>query len=65
MMTTQKKILKKLFFTDEDVLVLLKNGIKIRRRKNKRVIRYVGYSQKNKFRTVLQRKNSFFFVLEK
>ncbi|XP_061190195.1 uncharacterized protein LOC133198054 [Saccostrea echinata] len=34
------------FFTDQDVLVHLKNGIKIRRRKNKRVIRYVGYSQK-------------------
>ncbi|XP_062570615.1 uncharacterized protein LOC134232646, partial [Saccostrea cucullata] len=33
-------------FTDQDVLVHLKNGIKIRRRKNKRVIRYVGYSQK-------------------
>ncbi|XP_062566991.1 uncharacterized protein LOC134229291 [Saccostrea cucullata] len=33
-------------FSDEDVLVHLKNGIKIRRRKNKRVIRYVGYSQK-------------------
>ncbi|XP_061186975.1 uncharacterized protein LOC133195120 [Saccostrea echinata] len=34
------------FFTDQDVLVHLKNGIKIRRRKNKRVIRYVGCSQK-------------------
>ncbi|XP_061190194.1 uncharacterized protein LOC133198057 [Saccostrea echinata] len=34
------------FFTDQDVLVHLKNGVKIRRRKNKRVIRYVGYSQK-------------------
>ncbi|XP_062614791.1 uncharacterized protein LOC134276564 [Saccostrea cucullata] len=33
-------------FSDQDVLVHLKNGIKIRRRKNKRVIRYVGYSQK-------------------
>ncbi|XP_069109855.1 axoneme-associated protein mst101(1)-like [Argopecten irradians] len=33
-------------FEQEDVLVHLKNGIKIRRRKNKRVIRYVGYSKK-------------------
>ncbi|XP_062598648.1 uncharacterized protein LOC134260084 [Saccostrea cucullata] len=33
-------------FSDQDILVHLKNGIKIRRRKNKRVIRYVGYSQK-------------------
>ncbi|XP_033725386.1 uncharacterized protein LOC117315346 [Pecten maximus] len=33
-------------FSNEDILVHLKNGIKIRRRKNKRVIRYVGYSKK-------------------
>ncbi|XP_033759145.1 uncharacterized protein LOC117341405 [Pecten maximus] len=33
-------------FSNQDVLVHLKNGIKIRRRKNKRVIRYVGYSKK-------------------
>ena len=33
-------------FSDNDTVVHLKNGIKIRRRKNKRVIRYVGYSQK-------------------
>ena len=33
-------------FREEDVLVKLKNGISIRRRKNKRVIRYVGYSKK-------------------
>ncbi|XP_069109201.1 uncharacterized protein [Argopecten irradians] len=33
-------------FSHEDIVVHLKNGIKIRRRKNKRVIRYVGYSKK-------------------
>ena len=33
-------------FSDNDTVVHLKNGIKIKRRKNKRVIRYVGYSQK-------------------
>lgn len=33
-------------FSESDVVVHLKNGIKIRRRKNKRVIRYVGYSKK-------------------
>ena len=33
-------------FSSENVLMTLKNGIKIRKRKNKRVLRYVGYSKK-------------------
>ncbi|XP_033729556.1 uncharacterized protein LOC117318706, partial [Pecten maximus] len=33
-------------FTAKDVLVTLKNGIKIRKRKNDRVIRFVGFSKK-------------------
>lgn len=48
-------------FFESDVVVYLKNGIKIRRRKNKRVIRYVGYSKKINFE-LYYRERLFLFL---